>query len=310
MSGSVAVEQRGNVLIATLSNPPTALMDNEIVVGLLALARRADADPDVGAVVLTGDHPTRFIAHFNVAEILSGAEQAPRLSKQMLRAGLRATGAALRVPGAAKLLLRGPLAGFIGLETFTQTLLAIESCSAVWVAALNGDTGGGGCELALACDYRFMADGPYSIAQPEIFLGFPPGGGGTQRLTRLLGAGKALHMCLEGTPKTPAEALAFGLVDRVVAPERLLEEAVEHATRLGRRPKAGIGAVKRAVRFGGSLALEDGLRLEAGEFLAAITTPDSIEAQRAYVDRTKELGDVPIANPDILAAVIERGRFV
>jgi enoyl-CoA hydratase len=310
MTGSVAVEQRGNVLIATLSNPPTALMDNEIVVGLLALARRADADPDVGAVVLTGDHPTRFVAHFNVAEILSGAEQAPRLSKQMLRAGLRATGAALRVPGAAKLLVRGPLAGFIGLETFTQTLLAIESCSAVWVAALNGDTGGGGCELALACDYRFMADGPYSIAQPEIFLGFPPGGGGTQRLTRLLGAGKALHMCLEGTPKTPAEALAFGLVDRVVAPERLLEEAVEHATRLGRRPKAGIGAVKRAVRFGGSLALEDGLRLEAGEFLAAITTPDSIEAQRAYVDRTKELGDVPIANPDILAAVIERGRFV
>lgn len=310
MTGSVAVEQRGNVLIATLSNPPTALMDNEIVVGLLALARRADADPDVGAVVLTGDHPTRFVAHFNVAEILSGAEQAPRLSKQMLRAGLRATGAALRVPGAAKLLARGPLAGFIGLETFTQTLLAIESCSAVWVAALNGDTGGGGCELALACDYRFMADGPYSIAQPEIFLGFPPGGGGTQRLTRLLGAGKALHMCLEGTPKTPSEALAFGLVDRVVAPERLLEEAVEHATRLGRRPKAGIGAIKRAVRFGGSLALEDGLRLEAGEFLAAITTPDSIEAQRAYVDRTKELGDVPIANPDILAAVTERGRFV
>jgi enoyl-CoA hydratase len=154
-----------------------------------------------------------------------------------------------------------------------------------------------------------MADGPYSIAQPKIFLGFPPGGG-TQRLTRLLGAGKALHMCLEGIPKNPAEALAFGLVDRVVAPERLLEEAVEHATRLGRRPKAAIGGVKRAVRFGGSAPLEDGLRLEAGEFLAAITTPDSIQAQRAYVDRTKDLGDVPIANPDILAAVTERGRFV
>jgi len=307
MAGSVAVEQRGNVLIATLSNPPTALMDSEIVVGLLALARRADADSDVGAVVLTGDHPTRFVAHFNVAEILSVAEQASRLSKRTLRAGLRATGAALRVPGAAKLLMRGPFMGAIG---FRQTLLAIESCSAVWVAALNGDTGGGGCELALACDYRFMADGPYSIAQPEIFLGFPPGGGGTQRLTRLLGARRALHMCLEGTPKTPADALAFGLVDRVVAPERLLEEAVEHATRLGRRPKAGIGAVKRAVRFGGSLPLEDGLRLEAGEYLAAISTPYSIEAQRAYVDRTKELGDVPIANPDIRAAVIERGRFV
>jgi enoyl-CoA hydratase len=310
MSGSVAVEQRDNVLVATLSNPPMALIDSEIVVGLLALARRADTDSDVGAVVLTGDHPTRFVAHFDVEEILSGAEQAPRLSKQMLRTGLRATGAALHVPGVARLLTRGPFAGGIALVTFTQTLLAIESCSAVWVAALNGDTGGGGCELALACDYRFMADGPYNIAQPEIFLGFPPGGGGTQRLTRLLGAGRALHMCLEGTPKTPADALAFGLVDRVVAPERLLEEAVEHATQLGRRPKAGIGAVKRAVRFGGSLPLEDGLRLEAGEFLSAITTPESIEAQRAYVERTNELGDVPIANPDIRAAITERGRFV
>ena len=109
MSGSVAIEHRGNVLIAILSNPPTALMDNEIVSGLLALARRVDADPDVGAVVLTGEHPTRFIAHFDVAEILSSAEQAPRLSKQVLRAGLRATGAALRVPGAANLLARSPL---------------------------------------------------------------------------------------------------------------------------------------------------------------------------------------------------------
>ena len=101
----------------------------------------------------------------------------------------------------------------------------------------------------------------------------------------------------QGTPKTPADALAFGLVDRVVAPERLLEEAVEHATRLGRRPKAGIGAVKRAVRFGGSLPLEDGLRLEAGEFLSAMSTPESIEAQRAYVDRTNELGECRSPTP-------------
>jgi len=109
VSGSVAVEHRGNVLIATVSNPPTALMDNEIVSALLGLAGRADADPDVGAVVLTGEHPSRFIVHVDVAEIISAAEHAPRLPKRMLRAGLRATGAAVRVPRAANLLARSPL---------------------------------------------------------------------------------------------------------------------------------------------------------------------------------------------------------
>lgn len=309
MPGSIAVEQHGNVLIATVCNPPSALMDDAIISGVRALAHRADTDPTVGAVVITGEHPTRFLAHADVAQILAAAEQAPRLPKRVLRAAVRATGAVMGIPGAASLLARTPLAGLMALETMTQALLAIESCSAVWVAALNGDTGGGGCELALACDYRFMADGPYSIAQPEIFLGFPPGGGGTQRLTRLLGAGKALQMCLEGAPKTPTEALAFGLVDRVVAPERLLEEAVQHATQMGRRPKVGIGAVKRAVRVGGSLPLRAGLRIEAAEFLAAYATPESIDAERAYVNRTNELGDVPIADPETVAAVIARGRF-
>ncbi|WP_027006791.1 enoyl-CoA hydratase/isomerase family protein [Conexibacter woesei] len=309
MAGSVQVEQRGNVLVATIANPPHALMDREIQMGLMALARRADEDPDVGAVVLTGAHPSRFIAHFDVQLILNNAKASPALSPKMANTSLKAVGAALKIPGAEKAIFASPAAGLALMERSRELNLAIERCAAVWIAALNGDTGGGGCELALACDFRFMADSDHSIAQPEIFLGFPPGGGGTQRLTRLLGRRAALRLCLDGGPLTAQEALELGLVDRVVAPEQLLDAAVAEAARLGRRPKQGIGAVKRAINVGGSLPIDDGLRLESAEFLSAIATEESIAAQEAYVRRTEELGELPIGVPAEIEAVLERGRF-
>ncbi|WP_039934395.1 enoyl-CoA hydratase/isomerase family protein [Streptomyces viridochromogenes] len=306
---TVLVEQHGNVLVARLDSPPSALMTREMVLELGALARRADADPAVGAVVLTGTHASRFLAHFDVRLIHGGAKRSPKVSASVVRAGLRLTGAVLKVPGGSALLARSPLVGLMAWEQMKDVLHAIETSSAVWVAALNGDTGGGGCELALACDYRFMADGRFGISQPEILLGFPPGSGGTQRLARLLGGRRALQISLEGTPISPAEAQEVGLVDRVVPPDALLQEAVEHAGRLGRRPKAAIGAVKRAVREGGSLPLREGLRFEGAEWLAATTTSESLEAQRAYLARTKELGDVAGLDPATLEEAVARGRF-
>jgi enoyl-CoA hydratase/carnithine racemase len=309
MARSLTVVTHDNVLVATLHNPPMALMDTAMVTDLHALARRADRDPAVGGVVLTGGHPTRFLAHFDVRQLLDRARRSPSLSPRVLRGAQRATAAITRAPGVAAALDRSPLAGLIAMQRMTKALLAIESCSAVWVAALNGDTGGGGCELALACDYRFMADGPFMIAQPEIFLGFPPGGGGTQRLTRLLGPGPALDICLDGGPLTPQRAHEVGLVDRVVDRDRLIDTAIDQAARLGRRPKVAIGAVKRAVRHGSSLPAVDGLRLEAAEFMAALTTRESMAAQQAYLERVDELGDVPICDPATIARTLEAGRF-
>ena len=309
MTGSLKIERQGNVLIATIVNPPSSMLTPDIVGALLALAQQADRDSTVGGVVVTGSQAGRFIAHFDVAEILRSAESAPKLPAKVLKPMLRAAGVLLRIPKANKL-ARGPLSGIPDLILMMRALRVIETCSAVWVAAINGSTAGGGCEFSLACDYRFMADGEYTIAQPEIFLGFPPGGGGTQRLTRLIGAGPALRLCLEGVPLSPAEALDVGLLDRVVPEDELLRQAVEHASRIGDRPKVAIGAVKRAIRTGGSMPIDSGLLLEAAEFASAITTPDSIAAQRAYVERTRELGDVPIADPDVVAAVLENGRFV
>jgi enoyl-CoA hydratase len=185
----------------------------------------------------------------------------------------------------------------------------MNRCGAVFVAALNGSAMGGGCELALACDVRVMADGPFVIGQPEILFGFPPGGGGTQRLARLLGSARALRLVLDGGPLQAKQALEIGLVDELVAPDGLLDRAVALAERLGRRPKAAIAAGKRDVYEGGSLSLPAGLLVERAELLATLGTPAAEEAMQAYLDALEESGELPAYDPESLARALEAGRF-
>jgi len=241
MSGTVSVEQRDGVLLATISNPPHALMDVAIVDALDQLVARA-AGADVKGVVLTGAHATRFIAHYDVGELLDGANAGPAVSPGAARAALRVAGLLRRVRRAEAALARTPAAGLVALERFGAILSGIEASAAVWVAALNGSAMGGGCELALACDVRLMASGDHRIGQPEVLLGFSPGGGGTQRLARMIGSARALRLVLDGGPVSPEEAAALGIVEGVVAPSELIETAVAEAARLGSRPKAAIAA--------------------------------------------------------------------
>lgn len=308
--GEISIDTRGDgVVLATISNPPHGLMDDGIVAALGELAARAASDPQTTAIVLTGAHPERFVAHYDLAEILTAARQSPAVPLAAARASLTAVAGVRRVPGGAGALERTPAAGLSAAERFGETLLGLESAGAVVVAALNGSALGGGCELALACDIRLMADGPYGIGQPEILFGFPPGGGGTQRLARLLGPGRALRMCLDGGPLTPALAAEIGLVDEVVAPDALLDRALELAARLGRRPKAAIGAVKRSVYLGGSEPFAAGLRRERAEFMATVAGPEAEQAMAAYVAATERTGELPGYDPEALARALEAGRF-
>src|SRR5947209_7408386 len=158
MSGTVSVEQRDGVLLATISNPPHALMDVAIVDALDQLVARA-AGADVKGVVLTGAHATRFIAHYEVRELLDGANAGPAVSPGAARAALRVAGLLRRVRRAEAALARTPAAGLVALERFGAILSGIEASPAVWVAALNGSAMGGGCELALACGVPPLADG-------------------------------------------------------------------------------------------------------------------------------------------------------
>jgi enoyl-CoA hydratase len=307
--GEVRLEQRGRVLLATLDNPPHGLMDAGVVDGLEALVARAGSDGRVGAVVLTGAHPERFVAHYDVSELLEGARGSPAVGRRAASASLRAVGALRRVPPVGDALERTPMAGVVALERFHEILLGMNRCGAVFVAALNGSAMGGGCELALSCDVRLMSDGDFGIGQPEILLGFPPGGGGTQRLARLLGSARALRLVLDGGPSTPARAAELGLVDEVVPSGKLLDRALALAERLGSRPKHAIAACKRAVYEGGSLPLADGLRLERAEFLATLGSADAEEAMAAYLKGLEETGELPGYDPEAMKRALEKGRF-
>ncbi len=308
--GEVRVEQRGGVLVATLENPPHALMDAAIVDGLERLVERAESDDGVGAVVLTGSHPERFVAHYDVAELLEGARNSPSVGRRTALTSLRAVGALRHVPSVEGALERTPAAGLVAVERFGDIFLRMNRCGAVFVAAINGSAMGGGCELALACDARLMADGEYGIGQPEILLGFPPGGGGTQRLARLLGSARALRLVLDGGPLSPQEAADLGLLDEVVPAGELLERALALAASLGARPKGAVAASKRAVYEGGSMSLADGLRLERAEFLAALGSVDAKDAMAAYLDGFERTGELPGYDEAARERALAAGRFV
>lgn len=309
MGQQVRTERDGRVVTATLENPPHALMTRQMVAELGTLVQELDEDPSVGAVVLTGGHPERFLAHYDVRELLAAGEGAPAVSARQAQIGIRAVEALTRLPASSRALHRTPASGILELRAFHEPLLRMGRSGVVFIAALNGSAMGGGCELALACDLRLMADGPHMIGQPEILLGFPPGGGGTQRLARLIGRARALELVLEGGSLEPAEAAQIGLVNRVVPAGGLLEEAQAIAARLARRPKEAVAATKRSVLEGGSLSLEAGLRVEQAAFMSTLASGSARRAMNAYVDHLERTGELPAYDAEARERLLD-GTFV
>ena len=151
----------------------------------------------------------------------------------------------------------------------------------VFIAYVNGHALGGGLEIALACDIRLAAPGGYKLGTPEVTLGLLPGNGGTQRLTRLLGASRAMELLLTGRTFSPDDALAWGLVAALVD----ADGARESAERLGAGPRQAIAAIKRCVHEGGQLPLEDGLALEAELVEQLFRSADASEGLHAFVEK-------------------------
>lgn len=297
------IEHVGRVLVVRVDYPPHNFMDRHMVAELDQLTRALGRDRSVGAVVITGRPPDLFITHYDVAEILAGVEDVgvtpgPRMAGALLRVA----GGIRRVPGLRAAAERTPLRGLFELYRLHDVFLRINRLDKVVIAAINGPAIGGGCELALACDLRYIADAEISIGLPEMTMGFNPGAGGTQRLSRTIGPGLALEAMLEGRTFAPGEALEAGLVHRVVEPQALLEQAMETAERLTRRSPGSVRALKAAVYRGSSSSLERGLAEERRQFLSVGGSEPARRAMAAYVAEVNERNGAPWADSEALNA--------
>jgi enoyl-CoA hydratase/carnithine racemase len=166
-----------------------------------------------------------------------------------------------------------------------QVLDRLAAEAPVFVAAIAGHALGGGYEIALACDLRVAAEGGYRIGLPEVTLGLLPGTGGTQRLPRLIGRGRALELMTTGRTVTPDEAHRLGMVDRLVPAGELDRTVAELAAGLAGGAPLAIAAVKRAVHQGLDRPLADGLRAELDQLAPLFASEDAREGMMAFTEK-------------------------
>lgn len=170
------------------------------------------------------------------------------------------------------------------LNGLRDTFRAMERSDCVFIAAVNGVAFGGGTELALSCDLRVAAPSA-ELGLTEVKLGIIPGGGGTQRLTRLIGPGRAKDLILTGRRVTAAEALALGLVNRVAPEGKLIETASDVAEAVAGNAPIAVGAAKHAIDEGLALPLDEALALEHRKYELTLRSEDRLEGLKAFAEK-------------------------
>lgn len=248
MSGPLAVEVEGGIATLRLQRPPMNALNVEIQEALRAAAEEVSERRDVAAVVIYGGEKV-FAAGADITEMehMSYTDMVAR-SRRLQSA-------------------------------FT----AIARIPKPTVAAVTGYALGGGCELAMTCDFR-VAGKNAKLGQPEILLGVIPGAGGTQRLTRLVGPAKAKDLVFSGRFVSADEALAIGLVDEVVEPEDVYAAARARVERYVGGPAFALRAAKEAIDRGLEVDLDTGLEIESMQFASLFATKDREIGMRSFVE--------------------------
>ena len=308
-AGHIAIEGHAGVLVARLHGGPHALFDPEMSRQLKELVDRADRDPNIRAVVFTGTHPDRFLSHSDVRWLQQGGTGFPPINTRLAKLVARSARLINRVPVVRTLAGMTRLKTLLQLDSFHATFLKMNASGTIFIAALNGSALAVGAELAFACDLRIMADGEYVIGLTEVLLALTPGGGGSQRLPRLIGTHQTLVAVLEGRPFTSAEALALGAVDEVVPRDKVLARSIERAEYLSLRSKKSLGAIKRSIYFGSSLPIEEGLQFEHAEFLVRDQSKEAQGRMLEYIAATEATGELPLLNRETYARALSAGRI-
>ncbi|HIE1385031.1 TPA: enoyl-CoA hydratase/isomerase family protein [Pseudomonas aeruginosa] len=287
------IEQRGRVLQVLLDNPPANFLTTAVMQELADLLEDLEQRQDIGAVILSGAADGVFLTHFDVDEIERAVAPITFSMPAWLTRLLLESESLLRhLPGARKLLRRTLLAGVADMNLFHEVTAHMRRMDKVFIAAINGLALGGGCELALACDLRLMAEDDQVerfLGQPEVLIGLIPGGGGTQMLARSLGVTRALELCLEGQLLEPRQALALGLVNGLAPAEELLEAADALAQRLSRRSPQAVRLIKRSIYQAASRDWTEGMASEKAGFLSAASQGNTRRAMREYIERVRTI---------------------
>ena len=255
MNGSTRVlyGTKDGIARITISRPEKLnALDRQTVQEIDRVVASAGQDPSVGVLIITGAGEKAFVAGADIGEL---ASQTPVEGTAYARAG-------------------------------QAVLDRLERLGKPSIAAINGYALGGGLELAMACTLRVAAESA-KLGQPEVALGIIPGYGGTQRLARLVGAGRALEMILTGEPIDAREALRIGLLNRVVPAAELLPGAEALARTILTRGPVALRYALQAVHEGLQTTLNEGLSMEAALFGLCCATEDMREGTRAFVEKRK-----------------------
>jgi enoyl-CoA hydratase/carnithine racemase len=248
------VQRHGPVAVVALDAPPRNFMTFAAMTALERHIAAIATDDSVAALVIGSDVPGYFIAHGDLEDLVA------------LGRGEPFDGDPASWPRVAELVARMPQ---------------------IVVAAIDGRAGGGGCEFALCCDLRVAGPGA-SFSFPEVSLGMIPGGGGTQRLPRLVGSGRAAEMILTGRVVEVEEALRIGIVDALLTERPFLGAATNWAARIAAQPRNSLIAAKRALREGAERPLAEGLGREAELVTPLLVQPQTIALEQAAIERYRQ----------------------
>lgn len=245
---TVLFEQEGRVAILTVNRPDKLNALNQAVRDeMLAHLQKIEKDDSIGVVVITGSGEKSFIAGADIQEF---AGRSPFDQREAM--------------------------------AFPRVFDIMANYPKPVIAMINGFCLGGGCELSMSCDIRIASE-KARFGQPEIKLGLIPGGGGTQRMPRLIGLGNAMRLILTGDMIGAAEALQIGLVDQVVPHEELRAKTLELATKIASFSQLTVRVAKEAMRSSERMAIEEGILYERDLFCLCFSTEDKKEGVDAFL---------------------------
>jgi len=262
------IEDNGEIIICYISNPPTHTLTAQGLMEIHDFLDSLASNKKLRVLAFTGAGEDVFIRHYEVGELADSAEKNINKDKETNK-----------TDNNSKKELHG----------FHKMLLKMRDLDAIVIAGINGNTAGGGCEFSLGCDLRVMSSGDYFIGLPETGVGILPGGGGTQRLARLIGTSRALDLILHGKLILNTKAFEYGIINEILPKDSFIESLKEYCQVLAKRAPIALREVKKAIHKGIDLPLEEALLVEQEAFNETMNSKDAARAMRTMLNAKEEI---------------------